>query len=72
MYISICTTAYILVRMVCVQVIGIYLGMHMHNLGSYMCCCTHICAINSIPFSQQGMAVHMHTEDHRHVLISTT
>ena len=34
-------------------------------------CCTHVCAINSILFSQQGMAVRMRTEDHRHVLIST-
>ena len=60
--------------MVCVQMICIYLGMHMHYLvllGSHMHCCTHVCAINSISFSQQGMAVHMHTEDHKHVLVST-
>ena len=70
-YISISTTVYILVRMVCVQVIRIYLGMHMHYLGSHMHCCTHVCAINSISFSQQGMAVCTCTEDHRRMLTST-
>ena len=56
-YISISTTAYILIGNGLCAGIKIYLGTHVH-------------AIDSIWFSPRGRAVRTRTEDHRHVRVT--